>query len=91
MTLITGTISMIANMFLGGGSTDTAALIQNEFAKQSKLILDSFANLEKAVSELLERQTITEMYLLSEVRKLFSRMKSIAFTYNTYNLILLLT
>ena len=72
---------MIANMFLGGGSTDTAALIQNEFAKQSKLILDSFANLERAVSDLLERQTITEMYLLSEVRKLFSHLKSIAFTY----------
>ena len=79
---------MIANMFLGGGSTDTAALIQNEFAKQSKLILDSFANLEAAVSDLLERQTITEMYLLSEVRKLFSH---IAFTYSLIYLILLLT
>ena len=70
---ITGAISSIANMFLGGGSTDTATIIQTEFARQSKLILDQFENLKTFIVDELKAQTLDQMYLLAEVSKFHSQ------------------
>ena len=67
---ITGMISGIANMFLGGGSEDTASIIQDEFAKQTKLILDQFEKMKAYFENALDQQTLDEMQVLAQVSKL---------------------
>ena len=67
---ITGMISGIANMFLGGGSQDTASLIQDEFAKQTELILDQFEKMKDYIENALDQQTLDEMQVLATVSKL---------------------
>ena len=67
---ITGMISGIANMFLGGGSEDTASLIQDEFAKQTELILDQFEKMKDYIENALDQQTLDEMQVLATVSKL---------------------
>ena len=57
-------------MFLGGGSEDTSSLIQNEFAKQTELILDQFEKMKDFIENALDQQTLDEMQVLATVSKL---------------------
>ena len=71
-SMIIGSITGIANMFIGGGSTDTTALIQNEFSQQTRLILEQFQKMKKVLKKKLEQQALDEMNILAEVRKLYT-------------------
>ena len=71
-SMIIGSITGIANMFIDGGSTDTTAIIQNEFSQQTKLILDQFENMKKVLTQELEQQSLNEMNILAEVRKFYT-------------------
>ena len=64
---VTSAISSIAALFLGGGSTDTNALIQSEFEKQTELILDEFTAMKNYLDEALDIQFVEEMYILAQV------------------------
>ena len=64
---ITSMISSIANMFLGGGTPDTASLIEEEFAKQSEMILDQFEKMKQYIEEALDQQTLEEMKIIAQV------------------------
>ena len=63
---LTQTISSIFNMFAGGGTTDTATVIQNGFDEQSKLITAQFDHLKSWVEDALDLQTLEEMSFLAE-------------------------
>ena len=65
---VTQLISSIANMFLGGGSPDTATLIKDEFARQTEVILDQFEKLKDFITTELDLQTIDEMKVQAQVR-----------------------
>ena len=64
---VTSTISSIAALFLGGESTDTNALIQSEFEKQTELILDEFTAIREHIDDALDIQFLEEMYILAQV------------------------
>ena len=70
-SVITGLVSSIANMFLGGGSTDTATLIEEEFAKQTEVILDQFEKLKDYINNALDDQTLDEMKILAQVSNFY--------------------
>ena len=63
---LTGAISDIYNMFLGGGSADTASVIKNEFEKQTAMILDQFDRIRVFLIEALDIQRIEEMKILAQ-------------------------
>ena len=63
---LTGAVSDIYNMFLGGGSTDTASLIKNEFEKQTAMILDQFDRLRNFFTEALDIQRIEELKMVAQ-------------------------
>ena len=66
---ITEAISSIFNMFSGGGTEDTATLIQDGFEEQAELILEQFEAMKDWTGEALNEQTLQEMTFLEEVRK----------------------
>ena len=64
---LTQLISSIANIFLGGGSTDTATIIHDEFAKQTEIILDQFEKMKDFITTELDQQTVDEMKVQAQV------------------------
>ena len=66
---ITEAISSIFNMFSGGGTEDTATLIQDGFEEQAELILEQFEAMKDWTGEALNEQTLEEMTFLAEVRR----------------------
>ena len=66
-SMITETISSLFNMFTGGGTTDTATLIEDGFEKQAELILEQFEAMKDWTGEALDEQTLEEMTFLAEV------------------------
>ena len=63
---LTTSISEIYNLFLGGGSPDTASIIQKEFEKQTALILDQFERIRSYITKALDLQTLEEMKVLAQ-------------------------
>ena len=63
----TQAVSGILNMFLGGGSTDTATIIKAQIEKQTKLIVGKLESMKEFIKEELEQQTLVEMQLLAGV------------------------
>ena len=63
---LTTMVSEIYNLFLGGGSPDTATLIQKEFEKQTAMIMDQFDRIRFYITKALDLQTLEEMKVLAQ-------------------------
>ena len=70
VSTITSTVSGIFNMFLGGGSTDTATAISAEIQKQTDIITNKIESLKGYFDLALDKQTLEEMKFLAGVSKL---------------------
>ena len=68
ISVMTEILSGVADFFLngGGGTTDTATLIQNGFEEQAELIMDQFNRMKKWTSDALDSQTLEEMTFLAQ-------------------------
>ena len=68
---LTAAITSIANLWMGGGTEDTATLIQDGFDKQAALIVGQLNQMKKWTDQALDTQTLEEMTFLAEVSTTF--------------------
>ena len=68
ISAVTEILSGVADFFLngGGGTTDTATLIQNGFEEQAELIVEQFNRMKQWTGQALDSQTLEEMTFLAQ-------------------------